>query len=282
MTESVREYKKRIDYSKLLIHIALIIGVIFTIVPFLWMILTSFKTLGESTQVPPVIIPKGFNLKNYREALSILPFGSFYFNTIVSTIVKTVGQLVFCSMAAYAFARIEFPFKNVIFLIVLSVLMVPSQIFLLPQYMIMQKLGLLDSITALILPGLFSAFGTFLLRQFFMTLPKELEEAAILDGCNHFQIYYKIMLPLAKSGLVALAIFTLLYCWNDLMWPLIVNSSVEKMPLSAGLASLQGQHSTNYPVLMAGSIMAIWPMIVAFVIFQKSFIEGIAFTGSKS
>lgn len=276
------EYRRKSVYKKVLIHAVLIIGVLLTIVPFVWMILTSFKTTGEATHIPVIIIPKSFHFNNYRDALSTLPFGSFYFNTVVSTVVKTLGQLLFCSMAAYAFARIEFPFRDVIFVAILSVLMVPGQIFLMPQYMIMQKLGLLDSITALILPGLFSAFGTFLLRQFFLTLPSELEEAAILDGCNHFQIYYKVLLPLAKPGMVALAIFTVLNCWNDLMWPLIVNSSVEKMTLSAGLSSLQGQHSTNYPILMAGSIMAIWPMILAFIIFQKSFIEGIAFTGSKS
>lgn len=281
MSENNIRYKKKYNYSKLIIHILLIFGVMLTVVPFIWMTLTSFKTLSESIQIPPVIIPKSFSIRSYVTALSVLPFGTFFYNTLVSTLVKTGGQLVLCSMAAYAFARIEFPFKNVIFFIILSVLMVPSQIFLLPQFMLMQKFGLLNTITALILPGLFSAFGIFLLRQFFMTLPKEHEEAAILDGCNHFQIYYKVMLPLAKPGLVALAIFTSLWCWNDLMWPLIVNSSIEKMTLSAGLASLQGQHGTDYPVLMAGSIMAIWPMIVAFIIFQKSFIEGIAFTGTK-
>lgn len=274
--------KKNIKGKKILIHIVLILGVLITVTPFAWMILTSLKTLSESTQIPPVIFPKKAMWSNYSEVLKTLPFSTFYMNTIISTICKTVGQVILCSMAAYAFARINFPFKNVIFIIILSVLMVPGQIFLLPQYMIMQKLGLLNTLRALIIPGLFSAFGTFLLRQFFMTLPTELEEAAILDGCNHFSIYWRIMMPLAKPGLTALAIFTALWSWNDLMWPLIVNTSSEKMTLSAGLASLQGQHLTNFPMLMAGSVMAIWPMIVIFIIFQKAFVEGIAFTGSKS
>lgn len=274
--------KKNLKFNKkFFIHLVLILGVIITIIPFLWMILTSLKTFGESTQVPPVIFPKKAMWSNYAEVLKTLPFKDFYLNTIISTVAKTAGQLVICSMAAYVFARIDFPFKNFIFMIVLSVLMVPSQIFLLPQYMIIQKMGLLNTITALILPGLFSAFGTFLLRQFFMALPNEIEEAAILDGCNHFQIYSKIMLPLAKPGLVSLGVFTALWSWNDLMWPLTVNTATEKMTLSAGLASLQGQHGTNFPVLMAGSVMAIWPMIVMFIIFQKQFIEGIAFTGGK-
>lgn len=282
MNGTMKKIIRKKDHSKLIVHILLIFGVIVTIIPFVWMILTSFKTIGESMQIPPVIIPKSWNLNNYANALSILPFESFYFNTVVSTLAITCFQIFFCSMAAYAFARISFPFRNEIFVIILSVLMVPPQIFLLPQYIIIQNLGLLNTVYALILPNIFSAFGTFLLRQFFMTLPKELEEAATLDGCNHFMIYFKIMLPLSKPGLVALAIYTALSAWNNLMWPLIVNSSVNKMTLSAGLASLQGQHGTNFPVLMAGSIMAIWPMIVVFMVFQKQFIEGIAFTGSKS
>lgn len=281
MANITKERKKNRDYQKLAVHLVLIFGVIITVTPFVWMILTSLKTLAESTQIPPTIIPEKFHWKNYSEAVKTLPYLNFYYNTIISTVIKTVGQVFLCSMAAYAFARIEFPAKNIIFMIVLSVLMVPSQIFLLPQYMIIQKLGLLNSIAAIVLPGLFSAFGTFLLRQFFLTLPDELEESAILDGCNHFQIYWKIMMPLAKAGLIALTIFVALWSWNDLMWPLIVNTSTDKLTLSAGLASLQGQHVTNFPILMAGTVLAIWPMIILFIIFQKSFVEGIALTGTK-
>ncbi|MEJ8548311.1 carbohydrate ABC transporter permease [Brevibacillus borstelensis] len=270
--------KKR---SKWLIHLLLIIGALFMIGPFLWMILTSLKTLGESTQVPPVIFPESMQWKNYSDVVATLPFTKFYWNTIFTTIIKVVGQVFLCSLAAYAFARIEFPGRNALFVLFLTVLMVPGQVFLLPQFMIMKELGWLNTLTALIVPGLFSAFGTFLLRQFFMSLPKELEEAAMLDGCNHFQIYWRIMLPLARPGLIALAIFVALWSWNDLMWPLIVNSSPDKMPLSAGLASLQGQHTTNFPVLMAGSVLAIWPMIIVFIFLQKHFVEGISLSGSK-
>jgi multiple sugar transport system permease protein len=267
--------------NKVLIHILLILGILLTLIPFLWMFSTSLKTFSESVQVPPVIIPKKLQWINYKKVLSLLPFAKFYFNTFISTLAKTFGQLLFCSMSAYAFARIEFPFKNVIFIIFLSILMVPSQIFLLPQYMIMQHLQLLNTIRALIIPGLFSAFGTFLLRQFFMSMPKELEEAGVLDGCNHFQIYWHIMLPLSKSALTALGVLTALWSWNDLMWPLIVNNSINKMTLSAGIASLQGEFLTEYPVLMAGSVLAVLPMVVLFIIFQNMFIEGIAYTGNK-
>lgn len=244
-----------------IVHTILIIGALIMVVPFFWMVLTSLKTTGESTAVPPIIFPKDFQWKNYGEVFKSLPFLTFYWNTIITTIVKTVGQLVICSLAAYAFARLKFPGRNFFFLLTLSVLMVPGQVFLIPQYMIMKDLGWLNSLQALIIPGLFSAFGTFLLRQFFMTIPKELEEAAKMDGYNIFRTYLQIMLPLAKPGLISLAIFTTLWSWNDLMWPLIVNTSPSKMVLSAGLASLSGEHSTNYTLLMAGSLLAIWPII---------------------
>lgn len=267
--------------KSIIIHIILIVGAICMVVPFIWMILTSFKTYTESILVPPVIFPKKVMWSNYRDVFELLPFFKFMFNTILVTIVRTIGQLFLCSLAAYAFARIVFPGRGVLFVLALSVLMVPSQVFLLPQYMIMVNLGWLNTLQAIIIPGLFSAFGIFLLRQFFMGLPKELEEAAKLDGCNHFQIYWRIMLPLAKPGLLALGIFTTLWSWNELMWPMIVNSSPEAMTLSVGLSSLQGQYGTNFPILMAGSFLAILPMLLLFIFLQKQFIEGIAITGGK-
>ncbi|MGM0753151.1 MAG: carbohydrate ABC transporter permease [Bacillota bacterium] len=264
-----------------LIHFILIMGSIVMLFPFVWMILTSLKTYAESIQVPPVMIPEDFQWKNYEEVFTLLPFFKFMLNTFIITVLRTAGQLFLCSLAAYAFARIVFPGRNLLFVLALSVLMVPGQVFLLPQYMIMVKLGWLNTLQAVVVPGLFSAFGTFLLRQFFMGLPKELEEAARLDGCNHFQIYWRIMLPLAKPGLIALGIFTILWSWNELMWPMIVNSSPDAMTLAVGLSSLQGQYGTNYPILMAGSFLAVLPMLVLFIILQKQFIEGIAITGGK-
>ncbi|HEY5524467.1 MAG TPA: carbohydrate ABC transporter permease [Clostridium sp.] len=267
--------------SKPIIHIVLIIGAISMLLPFIWMLLTSLKTLTEATKIPPVIFPKILQWSNYTEVTRLLPFGKFYINTILMIIARVAFAIIFSSMAAYAFARLKFPGKNFFFMLILIQMMVPSQIFIIPQYLIVLKLGWLNSIQALILPGVVSAFGTFLLRQFFIGVPMELEEAAILDGCNKWQIYTKIMLPLAKSGLIALGIFTSLFAFKDLMWPLIVNMSTDKMPLAAGLASLQGQYSTHYEQIMAGSMIAIWPMLLIFIIFQKHFIQGIAGTGSK-
>ena len=273
--------KSRSNTKKLFVHLALLLGVGVTVFPFLWMVLTSFKTVGEAMQIPPTFFPKQFLVAAYGQIITALPFARVYLNTIISTVLTTIVQVMFCSMAAYAFARIEFPFKNVIFVLILSVLMVPGQIFLIPQYQIIQKLGLLDTIPALFLPNLFSAFGTFLLRQFFMSLPKELEEAAFLDGCSRYQIFWKIMLPLTKPGIVSLVIFTAKFAWNDFMWPLIVNTSPKMMTLGPALSTLQGQYTTKYPMQMAGAVMAVIPIIVLFFIFQKQFIEGVAQSGIK-
>lgn len=267
--------------KKLLIHTILIIGVIFTIFPFIWMILTSLKTLTESTMIPPKIFPEKPMFENYSEAIEIMNFPTLYINTILYTIITSVGQVIMCTMAGYAFARINFPGRNIIFVIILSVLMVPSQIFLVPQFQIMTKLGLLNTISALVLPSLFSAFGTFLMRQFFLKIPVELEEAARLDGSGTFKIFKDICLPLVKPGIVALVITSILFTWNNLMWPLIVNTLPQKYTLSVGIANLSGQHFTNYPVYMASAVLAIWPMILAFALFQKQFIEGLANSGTK-
>lgn len=264
-----------------LTHTLLILGAGIMILPFLWMILTSGKTLVESTQIPPTIFPKVFQFSNYKEVLALLPFGRFYLNTFLMVIGRVVTAVLFSAMAAYACARLEFPGKNLFFGIVLIQMMIPSSIFITPQYLLAQKLGVLDSVFGLMLPGIVSAFGTFLLRQFFMSIPDDLEEAAVLDGASIWTIFFKIMLPLARSGLIALGIFTALFAFKDLMWPLIVNTSMDKMTLSSGLANLQGQYSKNFPQLMAGSLLAIWPMLVIFIVFQKKFIEGIATTGGK-
>lgn len=273
--------KKKSVLRELPLHILLCAGLVITVFPFVWMVLTSFKTRAESVMVPPTFFPVQATLEGYTTVLTTLPFGRAYVNTIVSALIIIVGQVIFCSMAAYGFARIRFPGRDAIFLVLLSVLMIPGQIFMIPQYLIVQKLGLLNTMGGLVLPGLFSVFGTFLLRQYFMALPIELEESAILDGCNRFQIYAKIMLPLTKSGLVALVIFTAKYAWNNFMWPLIVTTASEKMTLAPTLAKLAGDHTNNYPAQMAGAVLTVIPMVVLFFCFQKQFISGVAHSGIK-
>ncbi|WMJ89740.1 carbohydrate ABC transporter permease [Anaerocolumna sp. MB42-C2] len=274
--------KRKLVKGNLVVYFLLVLGSIIMVLPFIWSILTSFKTLSESLQIPPKILPDSWSFVNFTSVWNTLPFTHFFTNTFIMIAVRLLTSTIFSAMAAYAFARLDFPGKGILFLVVLLPMMVPSQIFILPQYIIVSKIGWANTVKALIVPGIASTFGTFLLRQFFMGIPDELEEAAILDGCNTGQVFAKIMLPLAKSGIVSLIIFTSLFAWKDLMWPLIVNMTPEKMPLSSGLALLQGQYTTNYPELMAGSVIAIIPMVVLFIIFQKQFVEGIATTGSKN
>ncbi|WBQ08184.1 carbohydrate ABC transporter permease [Kribbella sp. CA-293567] len=262
------------------VHTILIASALAMVAPFVWQVITSLKTLSSATSVPPSLLPEG-RWDNYSRVFDVIPFGHQFLNTVLMAGLRTIGQVLFCSMAAYAFARLRFPGRNVLFGVLLSVLMVPPQLFIIPQYQIMSSLGWLNSLQALVVPGLFSAFGVFLLRQFFLGLPRELEEAAAIDGAGPVRIYWSIVLPLARPGLIALSLLVLLWSWNDLFWPLVVNTDPDKMTLSAGLASLQGQFQTDYPVLMAGSLLASLPIIAIFTVLQRQFIQGIATTGTK-
>ena len=273
--------RKRPEYGKAVIYIVLLMGCVITLAPFIWMFLTSMKTSVEAVSVPPTILPRSWNTDAYTSLGSKLPFFQMYWNTILTSVIIVAGQLLLCSLAGYAFARIQFPGRNFLFILCLSVLMIPSSFLILPQYLIIQKMKLLNTLHAIYLPNLFSAFGTFLMRQFFMTIPLELEDAARIDGCGHGRTYLRIMLPLIKPGLVSLGVLTLRFAWNNLMWPMIVNTEKAKMTLSAGLSYLQGQYITDYPSIMAGAMLATIPLIIIYAIFQRQFIEGIALTGIK-
>lgn len=269
--------------SKLfIIHTVLVLGSIVMIIPFIWMILTAFKTNAESISIDPfIIIPSEWRLDAFQKVWSSFDFPRLYLNTLLMIAGRVIFAVLTATMAGYAFARLNFKGKNFLFGLVLFQMMIPSQIFLIPQFVMVSKLGLLNTIAALVFPGMVTAFGTFLLRQAYMKLPKELEEAARLDGCNIGQTFLWVMLPLTKSSMVALGIFTSLFAYKDLLWPLIVNAKQSMMPLSSALARLKGQFSTNYPELMAASLLACIPIIIIYLIFQKHFIEGIASSGSK-
>ena len=275
--------KSKLDHkAKIITHIFLIICCVITIFPFIWMILTSLKTYGESIQIPLVIFPEKLIWSNYAEVFSKFPVIRLYFNTFVVMVFSIVSQILVCSLAAFAFARLKFPGKNILFIIFLSMMMIPTQLLLVPHYDIMTSWHLNDTLTALWLPKTFNIFALFLMRQFFQALPIELDEAAKIDGCGPFKIYWKILLPLLKAPIISLCILTGLGAWKDLLWPLIINISMDKMVLSAGLANIVGQNLTNYPQLMAGGVIAALPMVILFVCFQKQFTEGIALTGTKA
>lgn len=265
-----------------LTYVALILGAVIMIFPFVWMILTSFKTVAESNAVDPVVIfPSAFRWENFKEAVTSLPFLKLYLNTALMIFFRVICAVAFSSMAGYAFAKLEFKGKKLLFGIVLVQMSLPSQIFIIPQYQMVAKMGLANTIFALVFPGIVSAFGVFFLRQTYMGIPKEIGEAAYLDGCNQWQTFYKVMFPLTGTSVAALTIFTAVFAYSDLMWPLVINSDLNMMTLSSGLATLRGQFSTNFPVLMAGSLLAMLPMVILYLIFQKQFIEGIATTGGK-
>ena len=264
-----------------LTYAALILGAILMIFPFVWMILTSSKTVPESMQIPPTILPAQIMGDNFVDALKSLPFLKLYLNTGLMIFFRVICAVAFSSMAGYAFAMLEFRGKKLLFGIVLVQMSLPSQIFIIPQYQMVAKMGLANTIFALVFPGLVSAFGVFFLRQTYMSIPDEVGEAAYLDGCNQWQTFYKVMFPLTGTSVAALTIFTAVFAYGDLMWPLVVNSDLKMMTLSSGLATLRGQFTTNFPVLMAGSLLAMLPMVILYLIFQKQFIEGIATTGGK-
>ena len=265
----------------ILTYTALIIGALIMVFPFVWMILTSLKTVPESMQVPPTIFPKEMITTNFGDAMKSLPFLKLYLNTGLMIFFRVICAVAFSSMAGYAFAMLEFRGKKLLFGIVLVQMSLPSQIFIIPQYQMVAKMGLANTIFALVFPGLVSAFGVFFLRQTYMGIPKEIGEAAYLDGCTQWQTFYKVMFPLTGTSVAALTIFTAVFAYSDLMWPLVVNSDLNMMTLSSGLATLRGQFTTNFPVLMAGSLLAMLPMVILYLIFQRQFIEGIATTGGK-
>lgn len=272
--------EKHARINRLIVHIVLIVLSVIMIVPFIWMILTAFKTVGESTSVDPfVIFPGQWITSNFTTVMDYMNFPQLYLNTLLLIGGRVLAAVLTATLAGYAFARLEFKGRNLMFSLVLFQMMVPSQIFIIPQYLMVSKLGMLNTIFALIFPGLVTAFGTFLLRQSFMSLPRDLEEAARLDGCNIGQTFLYIMAPLTRSSMIALGIFTAVFAYKDLMWPLIVNKDV--MPLSAALSKMQGQYINNYPQLMAASLLAVIPMILLYLFFQKQFIEGIATSGGK-
>ncbi|MFA6840816.1 MAG: carbohydrate ABC transporter permease [Sphaerochaetaceae bacterium] len=255
---------------------------IITIIPFFWIIVSSFKTYRETVQIPVAFFPGSFrNLDNYKELFERLNFLSYYKNNIINTIGITVPQLFLSSLAAYAFARIDFPGKNIIFMSLLLALMIPIQMILMPRYKLILDMGLFDSYLGIIIPSIPSVTTTFYMRQQIMSLPRSLDESAYLDGAGHFRIFWSILLPLCNSALLATGIMCLVFSWNDFLWPLVVINSTDKYTLSIAVANLQGQHLTKDNLLFAAAVVVSLPMIIVFIISQRYFIEGIALSGIK-
>jgi multiple sugar transport system permease protein len=251
------------------------------LVPLIWMVVVSLETRKQATTFPPVLIPSSVHLSNYADAWNAVPFAHYFVNSLLYSVATVAGNLLFCSLAAYAFARIRFFGRNVLFVVLLATLMVPFQVILIPTFLIVKKLGMVDTVGGLIMPNLCSAFGIFMLRQFFRTLPIELEEAARIDGTSRLGILFKIVLPLSLPALATLGIIQFMWSWNDFLWPLIIIDTGTHAPLQLGLSTLQGAHFTSWNLLMAGTVMSQIPMLAAFLIAQRWFIRSVAFTGIK-
>lgn len=277
----MKKKKSSAVLRRVLLYIVLILIAVIMVVPFLWMLSTSLKTQYDAVKIPPVWIPDPPQWENYVKLFTEQPMFQFMLNTIKIVFFVVLGQLFFSSLAAYSFARISFKGRNVMFFFYIATLMVPGQVTMIPTYLMFAKAGLTDNHLALILPAFFSAFGVFLLRQFFMSLPRELEEAAEIDGCNPFMTYWRIMLPLIVPAMLTLGVFTLMNTWNDYMGPLIYLSSPEKYTMTLGIAYFKGVYTTQWNLVMAGSIVSVVPILIAYLCAQKYFIEGIAFSGVK-
>jgi multiple sugar transport system permease protein len=262
-----------------LLAIFLVPTAILMLMPFIWMLSTSLKSAGAVFEYPPTFIPNPVQWRNYTRIFEVLPFGRFFLNSLFVAGAVTLLQLVTSSLAAYAFARLRFPGRDTLFLGYLGTLMIPGQVVIIPNFILLRYLGWIDTYQALILPAAFSAFGTFLLRQYFLTIPRELEDAAVVDGASHLQIYARVILPLSGPALSALAIFTFLFNWNSFLYPLVVTSSTSMSTLTVGLNTLQGQYNTAWTLLMAGSVIALLPVLIVFVLAQRYFIKGITMTG---
>lgn len=268
-------------HPHIFVHATLIVGGFVMAFPFLWQIIVSLSTQAEVTNVPPSLWPDEFQWGTYAAVFERVPFFRQFLVSVAITVVTVSGQVLFCSMAGFAFARMQFWGRGIIFAVILSILMVPTQAFLIPQYEIIQGLGWMNTVWGIAAPGVFSAFGTFLMRQAFLGLPTELEEAARLDGATPLQMFWRVLLPLTKPSLSALTIITVLFAWNNLLWPLVVTTESSRMPLAVSLATMQGQHDTNYPQLMAAALMAMAPVLIVFIVLQRRVVDGLAHSGLK-
>jgi len=275
-TPHVRGPTRRLAYYAILVAIALVMTL-----PLLWMVSTSLKADQHVLTMPPQFFARPLVLDSYARLMELFPIARMFFNSVFVATVSMLGQLLTSSMAAYAFARMRFRGSSGVFLFYLATLMIPFQVTITPLFILMRFFGWIDTYQGLILPGIFSAFGTFLLRQYFVSIPRELEEAAFMDGASHWTVYWRIVLPLARPALGTLAVFAFMQSWNAFLWPLFVVRHPEMMTLPVGLATLHGRWLTQWNLVMAGSVITVIPMIVVFILAQRHFVRGIVLSGLK-
>ncbi|NRF91853.1 carbohydrate ABC transporter permease [Paenibacillus frigoriresistens] len=272
---------KYMPYRNLLSHLILIVAAVVLMFPFVWMLSGSFKDNLEVVRMPPNLIPDTFKFSNYVEITKYFPIYRFLGNSVGVSLVTTVAQIVVCAMAAFVFAKIPFRGRETLFVLYLITMMIPMQVTMTPLFIVFQKLHLTNTYLGLILPGIFSAYGTFLLRQHIMTIPDPLIEAARMDGASYVRVFMSIILPLSKPALATLAIFAFMASWNNFLWPLIITSDKELMTLPIGLSKLQGRWATEWNILMAGNVISFIPIFIVFLFASKYFIKGMTMSGVK-
>ncbi|WP_408007631.1 carbohydrate ABC transporter permease [Pseudalkalibacillus sp. A8] len=267
-------------FEKTIVSILLIVGGILVSIPFIWMITSSFKPNGEVLLFPPTLFPENPTLENYINLFERLNFGVYLKNTIIIVVMSFVG-LLFNAMAGYGFAKFKFKGREPIFYLVLATMMIPAQVTMIPVYLILNEMGLTNTMTGIVLPGLAAAFSIFLFRQFMTTIPTDLIEAARLDGAGEFYIFFKLIIPIAKPIFAVQGILTFIGAWNSFLWPLIIANDESLYTLSVGLSLLQGQYASNYGLQMAGAAFMVVPIIIIFSFFQKYIVEGFTMSGLK-
>lgn len=269
---------KRSAFRAVVVYTALLTIAWCWLFPVAWAVSGSLKREGEISE--PKLLPSHPRWSNYTEVFNVMPFWRMFFNTVLYAGCVTAGQVFFCSLAGYAFARLQFRGRDTLFVLYLGTLMVPLTVTVIPQFILMRTVGWVDTPWAMIVPGLFgSAFGTYLMRQFFQTLPGDLEEAAILDGCSPWQIYWRILLPHARPAVMVLAVLTWVNVWNDFLWPLLMIQRNSLATLTLGLVRLRGEYVARWPIIMAASIIIMVPLVIIYAVAQRSFVRGIAVTG---
>lgn len=251
------------------------------LLPFLWMLSTSLMGEREVYQFPPKFFPSEWRWANFTEALTMQPFGRFFVNSVIVSLASVAGQLVFCSMAAYAFARLRFRWREKIFAVYLATMMIPAIVTIIPSFLLIARFGWMNSYWALITPGMSSVWGIFLLRQFFQTIPRDLEDAARIDGASEAMIFLNIVLPLSKPALATLALFAFLGTWKDFLWPLLVTNRLDMRTVEVGIANFSGMYQTDWPHQMAAAVIVMLPLVLVFFLAQRYFVRGITMTGMK-
>jgi multiple sugar transport system permease protein len=263
-------------------YTVMVVAAVVLVGPFVWMVLASLKTDADIRRIPPTIWPDPPSGDNYRRVVDAFPFWRFAANSLGIAVASTALQLVTASTAAYAFARIQFPGRNLLFALYLATMMIPLQVVIVPLFIEMRNLGLVDSYAALLLPTIVSSFGVFLLRQAFLALPRELDEAAFIDGAGHFTVFFRVLLPLTGPMLATFAVFAFMATWNSFLWPLVITQASDlHVTLPVGLSRLNGRFSTDWNVIMAGSVMTVVPIVAFYLVTQRWVIRGVAFSGLK-